>query len=75
MGPNGQAYPTKSNNLVEMMNSKTFEPDLFKPKNLKRGTWKKKKEDKETVGTIIEPVPNKPTAAESDPVGEEVPDK
>ena len=27
MGPNGQAYPTSSNDLVEMMNSGLFEPD------------------------------------------------
>ena len=39
MGPNGQAYPTSSNELVEMMNSGTFEPDHFKPKS-KRGNRK-----------------------------------
>ena len=76
MGPNDQAYATMSNDLVGMMNSGTFEPDPFKPKS-KRDNWKKKKKedkDEETVGVIIVPIPNKPTAAELDPVGEEVPD-
>ena len=36
MSPGAQAYPTKSNDLVEMMNSKTFEPNPVKPKNEKK---------------------------------------
>ena len=54
-GPNGQVYPTVSNNLVEMMNSGTFEPDPFKLRS-KRGNCKKKKKeekDKETVGAFL----------------------
>ena len=76
MGPNGQAYPNKSNELVEMVNSRTFEPDPFKIKNSRRGNQKKKKEDKdkETVRAIIKPIPNKPTAAKLDAAKEEVPD-
>ena len=33
MGPNSQAYPTSSNDLVEMMNSGNFEPDPFQSKS------------------------------------------
>ena len=50
MRPGAQAYPTKSNDLVEMMKSKMSEPDPFKPKNIRkrnrdRDRKKKKKED------------------------------
>ena len=76
MGPHGQAYPTSSNDLVEMMNSGNFEPDPFKPK-LKRSNWvknkKKEEKDEETVGAIVEPNPTTLTIDETDPV-EEVPD-
>ena len=54
MSSGGQVYPIKSNDLVEMMNSKTFGHDPFKPKNSKRGNQKKKKKkddkDDETAG-------------------------
>ena len=50
MRPGAQAYPTKSNDLVEMMESKTSESDPFKPKNIRKRNHdcdrrKKKKED------------------------------
>ena len=31
--PNGQAYPISSNDLVEMMNSGSLEPDSFKSRS------------------------------------------
>ena len=43
MIPGAQAYTTKSNELVEMMNSGSFEPDPFKPKNSRRANCDKKK--------------------------------
>ena len=73
MGPNAQAYPTTLDDLIEMMNSRTFEPDLFNPKS-KRNRKKKQKEDKDekTIGAIVQPIPNKLTAAELDLAKEEV---
>ena len=73
-----QAYPTKSNNLVEIMNSKMFEPDPFKPKNTRNCNCDRKKkmnEDKETVGAIAKSSPNKPPPDELDSVEKEVPDR
>ena len=55
MIPSAQAYTTKLNELVEMINSGLFEPDIIKQKNPKRGNChKNKKKDKETVRVIIE---------------------
>ena len=65
MSPGAQAYTTKSNDLVEMMNNKTFESDPFKPKDTRNRNRdrKKKKEDKKTVGAILKSSPNEPTPA------------
>ena len=73
MGTHSQAYPTLSNDLVEMMNSGTFEPDSFKPES-KRSNWvknnnkKKEEKDEETVREIVKPIPTTPTMDEPDPV-------
>ena len=65
------------NDLVEMMNSGTFELVPFKPRS-KRGNRKnnKKKEekDKETVRAIVEPISNIPATDALDPAEDEVPD-
>ena len=72
MIPSAQAYTTKLNELVEMMNSGSFEPDTVKQKNPKRGNCHKNKEkDKETVGTIIKSSPNDITPVELDPAESE----
>ena len=78
MGPNGQAYPTSFNDLVEMMNSGNFEPDPFKPKSKrsnrnKNRNKKNEEKDEETIGAIVEPSPTTPTTDKPDPV-ENVPD-
>ena len=44
-GPNGQAYLTLSNDVVEMMNNGNFEPDSFKSRS-KRLNWNKNKNKK-----------------------------
>ena len=41
-GPNSQAYPTSSNNLVGMMNSGNFEPDSFKSRSKRQNRNKNK---------------------------------
>ena len=78
MGPNGQAYPTSSNDLVEMMNSGPFQTDSFKPRskrfNRNKKNKKKEEKDEEIVGAIVEPIPNTPTTDEPDPAEDEVPD-
>ena len=73
MGPNGQAYPTSSNDLVEMMNSGNFGPDPFHSKSKRNNQNKnknKKKDEKEegTVRAIIEQVSDTTTTDEPDPV-------
>ena len=60
MDPQGLAYPTLSNKLVEMINSGNFDPDLYKSKskqNNHTNNKNKNKDDKEeeTVGAIVEP--------------------
>ena len=75
MSPGDQAYTTKSNELLEMMNRGSFEPNPFKPKNLGRANRNRKNnEDKEIVRAIIESSPNGSTPVELDLVEEEVPD-
>ena len=72
MAPQGLAYPTSSNELVEMMDSGNFEPDPYKSKS-KRNDCKnnknKNKDDKEeeTVGAIVEPTESIPDAPPTDP--------
>ena len=61
-GPNGQAYPTLSNDLVEMMNSGNCKPDSFKSRSKRNNRNKNKnKQNKgregETIGVVIEPAP------------------
>ena len=80
MGPNGQAYPTSSNDLVEMMNSGNFEPDSFMSRSKisnrnknKNKQNKGKEEEEETVEVVIEPAPINPREEELDPT-EDVPD-
>ena len=72
--PGAQAYTIKSNELVEMMNIGLFEPDPFKPKNLRKGNRNKKKEDKETIEAIIKSNPNDITPVELDPAVNKLPD-
>ena len=81
-GPNGQAYPTTSNDVVEMMNSGNFEPDPFKPKSKRsnrhkgKGKGKRnqnKEKEEETVGEVIGSTPIRPTEEEP-PQTENVPD-
>ena len=75
MSPGAQAYPIKSNELVEMMNSGLFEPGPFKRKNSRKTNHnKKKKEDKETIRAVIESSPNDSIPVELDSAEEEVPD-
>ena len=65
MAPQGLAYPTSSNELVEMMNSNNFEPDTFKSKSKRNNRRKNKNKDdkeEETVGAIIEPAVPVPEA-------------
>ena len=67
--PGAQAYTTKSNELVEMINSGSFVQNTIKQKNPKRGNcYKNKKNDEETVGKIIELSPNYTTSVELEPV-------
>ena len=81
MGPNGQAYPTSSNELVEMMNSGNFEPDLFKSKFKQNNQNKNKNKNKdekeeETVRVIVEltgPNPNTSTTNDPDPTEDDIP--
>ena len=73
--PGAQEYPTKANELVEMMNSGLFEPGPFKLKDCRRVMCdKKKKEDKGTVKAIIESSPNDIAPVELDLAEGEVPD-
>ena len=77
MVPNGQAYPTSSNELVEMINSGNFGPDLFKSKS-KQNNRKKNKDEKEeeTVGAIVEPtgpIPDTPTTDDPNPTKDDSP--
>ena len=72
MGPNAQAYPTVSNELVDMMNSDVFEAD--KPKSGgKKNKYKNKDKDKdknkegETVGAIVEQAEEDTDTSSSDP--------
>ena len=78
MSPNGQTYPTSSNDLVEMINSGNFEPYSFKPRskrfNRNKKNKKKEEKDKETVREIVESIPNIPTMDKPDPVEDAVPD-
>ena len=66
MIPGAQAYTTVSNELVDMINTRTFPHDTDKQKQTKRN--KNKKNDKETVGVIIkvseESSPNDTTPVE-----------
>ena len=62
MGPNAQAYPTVSVELVDMMNSGNFEADQIKPagkknktKNKNKNKNKDKDKEEEVVGAIVEP--------------------
>ena len=60
LAPQGLAYPTLSNELVEMMNSGNFEPDPYKSKSKRNNRNKNKNKNKnekeeETVGVIVEP--------------------
>ena len=69
MVPQGLAYPTSFNELVEMINSGNFEPDQYKSKSKRNNRNKNKNKnkdgkEKETVGAIVEPIgliPNTPT--------------
>ena len=60
MGPNAQAYPTASVELVDMMNSGAFEADKpkgagnkNKNKNKNKDKNKDKNKQEETVGAVI----------------------
>ena len=70
MAPQGLAYPTSSNELMEMMNSGNFDPDSYKS-NSKRGNRKKNKnkddKEEETVRAIVEPTDLIPDAPPTDP--------
>ena len=58
------------------MNSKSFQPDPFKPTNSRRNCDKKKekKEDEHIIGAIIEMTTNYSAPVELDLTEEEVPD-
>ena len=83
MSPNAQAYPTSTNELVNMMNSGNFEPDPFKSKSKsKRNNWNKNKnknkdeKEEEVVGAIVEPtvlIPDTPTNDEQDLTDDDTP--
>ena len=78
IGPNGQAYPTLSNDLVEMMNSRNFEPNSFKSRSKRSNRNKNKnKQNKgkkeEIVRAVIEPAPTIPKEEEPN-LTEDVPD-
>ena len=47
MAPQGLAYPTSSNELVEMMNSGNFEPDSYKSKSKQNNRKNKKNKNKD----------------------------
>ena len=78
MAPQGLAYPTSSNNLVEMMNSENFDPDSYKSKskrNNRKNNKNKNQDDKEEekAGAIVESTelipdtpPANPTPTEQD---------
>ena len=77
MALQGLAYPTLSNELVEMMNSGNFEPDPYKSKS-KRNNWNKNKnkdeKEEETVGAIdelTELIPDTPPTDDPNPTEEE----
>ena len=79
-GPNGQVYPTSSNDLVKITNSGNFEPDPFKSTSKRSNRHKnknksKQKEGKEeaTVGGVIKAAPIHPAEEEPDPT-EHIPD-
>ena len=70
MIPQGLAYPTSSNELVEMMNSENFKPDSYKSKSKRSNRKKNKNKDdkeEETVGAIVEPTESIPDAPPTDP--------
>ena len=72
MAPQGLAYPTSSNELVEMMNSGNYEPDPYKSKskqNNRKNNKNKNKDDKEEeiVGAIVEPTKSIPDTPPTDP--------
>ena len=70
MAPQRLAYPTSSNELVEIINSGNFEPDSYKSKskqsNRKKNKNKDDKED-ETIGAIVEPTESIPEAPPTNP--------
>ena len=68
MIPGAQAYTTKSNEQVEIMNSGSFELDTVKQQNPKRGNChNNKKKDEETIRAIIISSPNDTTRVELEP--------